>query len=252
LINREPSEYEFKRFIKDPNATGGDDDGNDSDNQLDDGDAKVHHMYTFPSIEALAGASEEHLKALGMGYRAKFITGSAKLVLSKGTNWFNDLRLLAPAAAIVSSSDSGIDGYEGRDKRLKVQNSLQELPGVGRKVADCVALFSLDQWGAVPVDVHVKDIAIRDYSAILKDAKSLTPTIYENVGDIFRSKFGEKAGWAHSVLFAAELAEFRSLLPAEMQEEMKAYTIDAKNRKEVKKKEAIQNPSKKQKLSNSN
>ena len=203
-------------------------------------------MYSFPSIEALASADEDKLRALGMGYRAKFIIGSAKLVLSKGENWLHNLRLLAPASAVDVSMDSAsIEQTENKNNRLAVQNYLQELPGVGRKVADCVALFSLDQWGAVPVDVHVKDIAIRDYSAVLKDAKSLTPTIYENVGDIFRSKFGEKAGWAHSVLFAAELPEFRSLLPIEMQEEMKAYTLD---RKETKKKEAAESPKKKQKL----
>lgn len=203
-------------------------------------------MYSFPSIEALASADEDKLRALGMGYRAKFIIGSAKLVLSKGENWLHNLRLLAPVSTVDVSMDSAsIELTENKNNRLAVQNYLQELPGVGRKVADCVALFSLDQWGAVPVDVHVKDIAIRDYSAVLKDAKSLTPTIYENVGDIFRSKFGDKAGWAHSVLFAAELPEFRSLLPIEMQEEMKAYTLD---RKEIKKKEAAESPKKKQKL----
>ena len=36
-----------------------------------------------------------------------------------------------------------------------VQTALITLPGVGRKVADCVALFSLDQTACVPVDVHV-------------------------------------------------------------------------------------------------
>ena len=33
--------------------------------------------------------------------------------------------------------------------------------GVGRKVADCVALFSLDKHDVVPVDTHVWDIACR-------------------------------------------------------------------------------------------
>ncbi len=36
-----------------------------------------------------------------------------------------------------------------------MQEALIGFPGVGRKVADCVALFSLDQHGAIPVDVHV-------------------------------------------------------------------------------------------------
>ena len=46
------------------------------------------------------------------------------------------------------------------------------------------------------------------------------------MGDIFRARFGPKCGWAHSVLFAAELPEFRALLPAAMQEEMKAFVDD--------------------------
>jgi len=93
------------------------------------------------------------------------------------------------------------------DIRLYVQDQLQVLPGVGRKVADCVALFSLDQKAAIPVDVHVWDIAIRDYpeytESLTSKTKSLTPTLYEAIGDVFRDKFGPRAGWAHSVLFAA-------------------------------------------------
>ena len=55
------------------------------------------------------------------------------------------------------------------------------MPGVGKKVADCVALFSLDQVEAIPVDTHVWDIALRDYdpSLSLKGAKSITPAVYE-------------------------------------------------------------------------
>lgn len=101
-----------------------------------------------------------------------------------------------------------------------------QCPGVGRKVADCVALFSLDQHGAVPVDVHVWDIATRDYDdggGELKKTKSLTPAVYERVGELFRDRFGSHAGWAHSVLFAAELPEFRRRLPERLQEEMRVY-----------------------------
>lgn len=79
-----------------------------------------------------------------------------------------------------------------------MQSELLQCPGVGRKVADCVALFSLDQRQAIPVDTHVWDIAVRDYEPALRTAKSLTPHVYEAVGDIFRSKFGESAGWVSS------------------------------------------------------
>lgn len=90
-------------------------------------------------------------------------------------------------------------------------------PGVGRKVADCVALFALDQHGAVPVDTHVWNIACRHFDPGLKasaasasgqntllltpadvqDAKSLTPSVYAKVGDEFRRRLGPYAGWAH-------------------------------------------------------
>lgn len=53
--------------------------------------------------------------------------------------------------------------------------------------------------------------------------RSLTPAVYERVGGIFRSRFGSHAGWAHSVLFAAELAEVQSFLPPSMVQEMQAF-----------------------------
>ena len=67
---------------------------------------------------------------------------------------------------------------------------LCELPGVGPKVADCVALFSLDQAGTVPVDTHVWQIACRDLDPTLSECKSLTPAVYERVGLLFLEKYG--------------------------------------------------------------
>jgi hypothetical protein len=73
-----------------------------------------------------------------------------------------------------------------------------------------------------------RDIALRDYDASLQTSKSLTPSVYEAVGDIFRHRFGARAGWAHSVLFAAELPEFRVLLPPELKNDMAAYSAQRK------------------------
>lgn len=39
------------------------------------------------------------------------------------------------------------------------------------QVADCVALFSLDQTASIPVDVHVWRIACRDYDSSLVECK---------------------------------------------------------------------------------
>ena len=61
--------------------------------------------------------------------------------------------------------------------RAEVQEALLEFTGVGKKVADCVALFSLDQRDIIPVDVHVWQIAVRDFDPTLVEAKSLTPGV---------------------------------------------------------------------------
>lgn len=50
----------------------------------------------------------------------------------------------------------------------EVQTALLQFPGVGRKVGDCVAVFSLDQTAAIPVDTHVWAIAVRDMDATLR------------------------------------------------------------------------------------
>jgi len=99
-------------------------------------------------------------------------------------------------------------------KRSEVQEELCKLMGVGRKVADCVALFSLDQLSVVrtlsslvsalcssfqlplacllqvPVDTHVHQIALRDYQSNLPDldAKAMSKKTYEQVGNFFRDQ----------------------------------------------------------------
>ena len=45
---------------------------------------------------------------------------------------------------------------EMRGQSLKdVRSGLMQLKGVGRKVADCIALFSMDCPETIPVDTHV-------------------------------------------------------------------------------------------------
>lgn len=60
--------------------------------------------------------------------------------------------------------------------------------------------MSLDHPGSIPVDTHVWQIALRDYG-FNKRGKSLTSQLYIQVGDHFRTLFGDYAGWAHSVSF---------------------------------------------------
>lgn len=67
--------------------------------------------------------------------------------------------------------------------------------------------MSLDKHETIPVDTHVWQIAVRDYRFRFegKAPKTISPAIYKAVGRHFVDLFGGYAGWAHSVLFAADL-----------------------------------------------
>ena len=99
-----------------------------------------------------------------------------------------------------------------REGYRRAHEELLQLQGVGPKVADCVCLMGLGWGEAVPVDTHVWQIAQRDYKFGKGKHKSLTKATYDAVGDHFRQLWGKEAGWAHSVLFAADLKTFSERL----------------------------------------
>ncbi|NXG45040.1 OGG1 lyase, partial [Psilopogon haemacephalus] len=140
-------------------------------------DARAFHA--FPSVSALTGAdAEERLRALGFGYRAKFVSGTARAIAEGlGAEGLRGLRAVPYAEA---------------------RRVLCTLPGVGAKVADCVCLMALDKAEAVPVDTHVWRIARQRYGAVL-GGRSLTPRAHQEIGDFFRGLWGSYAGWAQAV-----------------------------------------------------
>lgn len=60
----------------------------------------------------------------------------------------------------------------------------------------------------------VWQIAQRDYRFGKGSHKSLTKATYDAVGNHFRNLWGQEAGWAHSVLFTADLRSFADRLAA--------------------------------------
>lgn len=147
--------------------------------------------YSFPDMDDLNGPEvEQHLRGMGFGYRAKFISQSANYILQHHDgNWLENLRSVS---------------YE------EAHTALCQLPGVGAKVADCICLMSLDKHEAVPVDTHLWQITTKHYMSQKLKTKSLTSKVYKEIGDHYRSLFGKYAGWAQSVLFAADLKRFQS------------------------------------------
>lgn len=84
-------------------------------------------------------------RALGFGYRAKYIVAAVQFLRAQeggGATWMATWR--APATSLAAT-------VEG----------LTAVPGVGPKVAGCIALFSLDKHDSIPVDVHVWNLATR-------------------------------------------------------------------------------------------
>ncbi|VDP02140.1 unnamed protein product [Soboliphyme baturini] len=149
-------------------------------------------FYDFPTVDRLAQQDvADILTQLGFGYRAKFVAETAKLIANErgGQQWLFSLRLYPYDVA---------------------RQQLFQLPGVGWKVADCVCLIGLDKAEAVPVDVHVWKITVEKYMPALKTVKHLSQSVYSSImflGAFYRDKFGPYAGWAHAVLFTADLSE---------------------------------------------
>lgn len=155
-------------------------------------------FYSFPSDVKVFLDSEQQLREWKFGYRAKYISGAAAYLTENNFINSNDLCKLRSCSYDISVK------------------FLRAVPGIGPKVADCIALMSLDQMSSVPIDTHIWRIARERYkftpssSSKTKVIANLNDKLYREIGDKFRELFGERAGWAHSVLFTAELKTFKN------------------------------------------
>src|SRR6266404_9123662 len=134
-------------------------------------DSYVVHI--FPSAERIAAVSAGELRKCALGYRAKNLLATARLVASGDV----DLGKLAALSDI--------------DLRVR----LCELPGVGAKVANCVMLFAYERLGAFPIDVWI--------GRVLKD--KYFPRKRKVTGQRLRAfsetYFGKHGGYAQQYLF---------------------------------------------------
>ncbi|XP_033328157.1 8-oxoguanine DNA glycosylase [Megalopta genalis] len=158
--------------------------------------------YSFPTIEALAKQDvEEQLKEEKFGYRSKYITQTAKtLIKLGGKKWLQSLH-----------KDNNVSYSKAREELIT-------LPGVGPKVSDCVCLMSLGHLEAVPVDTHIKQIAMANYLPHLRQQKSVSN---EEVGNHLRKLWGPLAGWAQAVVFCAKINDTDA--PVVLKSKRKAY-----------------------------
>src|ERR1043166_375003 len=136
----------------------------------------VNHVYAFPSAERLGRSSERELRKCALGYRAKNLLATARLV-SSGTADLEAWRTLP-------------------DEELR--SRLCELPGVGAKVANCVMLFAYERLRAFPVDVWIERVLRQQYFPRKRKVTA------RQLREFCDSYFGEHGGYAQQYLFRSE------------------------------------------------
>ena len=132
-----------------------------------------HVVYTFPPAQRIARATENDLRECALGYRAKNLLATARL---------------------VSSGECGLESWSAlSDPDLR--EKLCSLPGVGAKIANCVMLFAYERLRAFPIDVWIERVLKQQYFPRKK--KVTEPRLRE----FSETYFGEHGGYAQQYLF---------------------------------------------------
>ena len=140
----------------------------------DAGDESINHVvHTFPSPQRLAQSSEKELRECALGYRARNLLATARLVASSAA----DLE----AWSLLSDVD--------------LREKLCDFPGVGAKVANCVMLFAYERLRAFPIDVWIERVLKEKY---FPRKRKVVP---QRLRAFCESYFGEYGGYAQQYLF---------------------------------------------------
>jgi len=134
------------------------------------GDQMVH---SFPSAHRLAQTSEKELRDCKLGYRAKNLRGTARL---------------------VSSGQADLGVWSALPD-VELRKQLCALPGVGPKIANCVMLFAYERLRAFPIDVWIERVLKEHY---FPRRKRMTA---QRLREFSETYFGEHGGYAQQYLF---------------------------------------------------
>src|SRR5206468_500554 len=132
-----------------------------------------HVVYTFPPAQRIARATENDLRECALGYRAKNLLATARL---------------------VSSGESDLESWSPLSDPV-LREKLCSLPGVGAKIANCVMLFAYERLRAFPIDVWIERVLKQQYFPRKK--KVTEPWLRE----FSETYFGEHGGYAQQYLF---------------------------------------------------
>ena len=141
-------------------------------------------LHTFPKVNTLASATMKDLIDCKLGFRAKYVKA---------------------AAQAVNSGKIDFELLRKTDYRPALE-SLKKILGIGNKVADCIALFSLDKMEAFPIDRWTQRILLKYYKKFFDDVteKPVTEKKYEKLHEEIVKYFGPYAGYSQQFLFKME------------------------------------------------
>ena len=150
-------------------------------------DVRNDVRHVFPTAAQVVAVGEERLRKLGLMGLPAFpsrIHAAARRIES-GNLRLNDLR---------------------RASYTDAKSELKKCDGIGDKIADCIALFSLDILEAFPVDTHIRQ-ALAAWSDCPKGS-------YQATADWARDYFGPYAGYAGQFLFRDQRTGKGDYIPA--------------------------------------
>lgn len=128
---------------------------------------------SFPTPARIAKLTEPDLRACALGYRAKNLLATARL---------------------VGSGKVSLDQWEElSDDDLRA--ALCDLPGVGAKVANCVMLFAYERLRAFPVDVWIERVLKQQYFPRKRKVTATQLRVFSE------THFGPHGGYAQQYLF---------------------------------------------------
>ncbi len=125
----------------------------------------------LPTCDILRAAPEKRLRLCGAGFRAKYLVQAAEFCTNN-----------------ISLESLRHKNYE------KLKRTLLEIPGVGDKVADCIALMGYGKLEAFPIDVWVKRTLEKAY--FRGEAKKLS-----ELHEFAEERFPGCAGYAEQYIY---------------------------------------------------
>src|SRR5216117_1764464 len=132
-----------------------------------------HFAYAFPLARRIARASEDDLRECALGYRARNLLMTARL---------------------VSSGNADLGAWSALPD-ADLREKLCALPGVGAKIANCVMLFAYERLRAFPIDVWIERTLKQQYFPRKKKVRTL------QLREFSETYFGEHGGYAQQYLF---------------------------------------------------